>query len=91
MRAHEHVERERTLHQLRPTRAGRARVLGLGLRVNAGHGLDYENVGPVARLPHVEELNIGFAIVARSLFSGVDEAVGTMARLVHGAGKRGRS
>jgi len=55
-----------------------------GLRVNAGHGLDYENVGPVARLPHVEELNIGFAIVARSVFDGVAVAVGEMARLVRG-------
>ncbi|MDZ4774677.1 MAG: pyridoxine 5'-phosphate synthase [Planctomycetota bacterium] len=54
----------------------------LGLRVNAGHGLDYENVVPIAALPHVEELNIGFAIVARSVFTGVDEAVGTMARLI---------
>jgi pyridoxine 5-phosphate synthase len=54
----------------------------LGLRVNAGHGLDYENVEPIAALPWVEELNIGFAIVARSVFTGVDEAVRTMARLV---------
>jgi pyridoxine 5-phosphate synthase len=54
----------------------------LGLRVNAGHGLDYDNVGPIAALPWVEELNIGFAIVARSVFTGVDEAVRTMARLV---------
>jgi len=52
-----------------------------GLRVNAGHGLDYENVAPVAALPHVEELNIGFAIVARSLFVGVHEAVSRMAAL----------
>lgn len=58
----------------------------LGLRVNAGHGLDYDNVEPVAALPHVEELNIGFAIVARALFTGVEEAVGEMARLVRGAG-----
>jgi pyridoxine 5-phosphate synthase len=54
-----------------------------GLRVNMGHGLDYDNVTPVARLPHVEELNIGFAIVARSVFTGVDEAVSTMVRLCH--------
>ena len=54
-----------------------------GLRVNAGHGLDYENVRAVAALPGVEELNIGFAIVARSLFTGVDEAVRRMARLLH--------
>jgi hypothetical protein len=40
--------------------------------------------GPIAALPHVEELNIGFAIVARALFEGVDEAVGAMARLVRG-------
>ena len=53
-----------------------------GLRVNAGHGLDYDNVGPIALLPHVEELNIGFAIVAQSLFTGVDDAVRRMASLV---------
>jgi pyridoxine 5-phosphate synthase len=46
-----------------------------GLRVNAGHGLDYDNVAPVARLPHVEELNIGFAIVAEALFVGAHAAV----------------
>lgn len=50
----------------------------LGLRVNAGHGLDLDNVGPVAALPHVEELNIGHAIVARSLFVGVEAAVREM-------------
>ncbi|TAH36990.1 MAG: pyridoxine 5'-phosphate synthase [Planctomycetota bacterium] len=50
----------------------------LGLRVNAGHGLDYDNVGEVARLPHVEELNIGFAIVARSVLVGLDQAVREM-------------
>jgi len=49
-----------------------------GLRVNAGHGLDYLNVGAVAALPHVEELNIGFAIVARALEVGVHRAVGEM-------------
>lgn len=53
-----------------------------GLRVNAGHGLDYDNVRAVAALPHVEELNIGFAIVARSVFVGVDAAVREMAELV---------
>lgn len=49
-----------------------------GLRVNAGHGLDYDNVGPIALLEGVEELNIGFAIVAHSLFVGVDAAVTQM-------------
>lgn len=67
---------------------GALQAHALGLRVNAGHGLDYENVRPIAALPHVEELNIGFAIVARSVFTGVDEAVREMARLVHGAGRK---
>ena len=46
--------------------------------VNAGHGLTLENVGAVARLPHVQELNIGYAIVARALIVGVDAAVREM-------------
>lgn len=54
----------------------------IGLRVNAGHGLDYDNVEPIAALPHVEELNIGFAIVARAVFEGLEGAVSDMARLV---------
>ena len=70
-------ERARELERLQVA-AERAHTLGL--RLNAGHGLDYDNVGPIARLPHVEELNIGFAIVARSLFDGVREAVGAMER-----------
>jgi pyridoxine 5-phosphate synthase len=50
----------------------------LGLRVHAGHGLDYRNVWRVASLPEVEELNIGFAIVARSVFTGLASAVREM-------------
>lgn len=53
-----------------------------GLRVNAGHGLDYGNVGPVAALAGVEELNIGFAIVAHSLLVGVDAAISEMIQAV---------
>jgi pyridoxine 5-phosphate synthase len=47
----------------------------IGLRVHAGHGLDYHNVAPVAAIPEILELNIGHAIVARALFSGFAEAV----------------
>ncbi len=50
----------------------------LGLRVNAGHGLDYDNVLPVAQLPHVEELNIGYAVVCRAMYVGMDQAVREM-------------
>lgn len=56
----------------------------LGLRVNAGHGLDYDNVGPIAGLPHVKELNIGHAIVGRALFVGVDAAIKQMIARMRG-------
>ena len=54
----------------------------IGLQVNAGHGLHYHNVGTIAALTGVRELNIGHAIVARALFSGMGEAVREMKRLM---------
>jgi pyridoxine 5-phosphate synthase len=54
----------------------------LGLRVNAGHGLNYHNVQRVAALPHVKELNIGHAIVAHAIFVGWQQAVREMKTLV---------
>jgi len=54
----------------------------LGLTVNAGHGLTYHNVQPVAALPGIHELNIGHAIVAQALFVGWKEAVAEMKRLM---------
>jgi pyridoxine 5-phosphate synthase len=54
----------------------------LGLRVNAGHGLTYQNVEPVAAIEGMEELNIGHTIVARALAVGLQEAVRQMKALV---------
>ncbi len=54
----------------------------LGLNVNAGHGIHYHNVAPIAAIPQIEELNIGHAIIARSIYSGLPEAVATMKRLM---------
>jgi pyridoxine 5-phosphate synthase len=54
----------------------------LGLRVNAGHGLTYQNVEPVAAIEGMEELNIGHTIVARALAVGLEEAVRQMKALV---------
>ncbi|MGV8990755.1 MAG: pyridoxine 5'-phosphate synthase [Thiobacillus sp.] len=54
----------------------------LGLTVNAGHGLTYHNVQPIAALPGIHELNIGHAIVAQALFIGWKEAVAEMRRLM---------
>lgn len=56
-----------------------------GLQVNAGHGLNYQNVGAIAAIPVVRELNIGHAIVARAMLSGLAEAVREMKRLMREA------
>src|SRR6185295_18523124 len=54
----------------------------LGLAVHAGHGLTYDNVQPVARIPEIEELNIGHSIVSNAVFWGLEEAVHRMKKLV---------
>jgi pyridoxine 5-phosphate synthase len=56
--------------------------VSLGLRVNAGHGLHYGNVSPVGAMSGISELNIGHAIIARSVFSGLADAVREMRRLM---------
>jgi pyridoxine 5-phosphate synthase len=53
-----------------------------GIKVNAGHGLNYHNVKPIAALPEIIELNIGHAIVARALVDGFGSAVAEMKRLM---------
>lgn len=59
-----------------------------GLRVHAGHGLHYHNVGPVAAIAEIVELNIGHAIIARALFSGMSAAVEAMRRAMQDARAR---
>ena len=56
-----------------------------GLHVNAGHGLNYDNVRPVAAIPEIRELNIGHAIVARAVFVGMANAVRDMKSLIAAA------
>ena len=57
----------------------------LGLKVNAGHGLTYHNVQPIAALPEMHELNIVHAIIGRALFSGLADAVSEMKQLMREA------
>jgi pyridoxine 5-phosphate synthase len=54
----------------------------LGLRVAAGHGLDYWNVKPVAEIDEIGELNIGYAIVCRAVLTGMERAVREMKELI---------
>lgn len=56
-----------------------------GLQVNAGHGLNYQNVEQIAAIDAISELNIGHAIIAHALFVGMQEAVREMKRLMRGA------
>lgn len=57
---------------------GARQARDLGLRVNAGHGLNYANVRELFAVPHLEELNIGHAIISRALVTGLASAVGEM-------------
>jgi pyridoxine 5-phosphate synthase len=60
----------------------------LGLTVNAGHGLTYHNVEPIAAIPEIVELNIGHAIIARAVFDGLAKAVRDMKSLMRTARRR---
>lgn len=63
---------------------GTADAIALGLRVNAGHGLTYQNVYPVAQIPGMEELNIGHSIISRAVLVGMDRAVREMKQAMLG-------
>ena len=61
--------------------AATTHAVSIGLRVDAGHGLTYKNVSPIAAIPGIAELNIGHSIVARSIFVGMQQAVQEMKQL----------
>ncbi|MBS1139651.1 MAG: pyridoxine 5-phosphate synthase [Proteobacteria bacterium] len=69
-------------------KAGQA-IRHLGMRFNAGHALNYNNVQPVARLASIRELHIGHAIVSRAIFVGLREAVREMKALMREAAEHG--
>jgi pyridoxine 5-phosphate synthase len=62
--------------------AGANQAHALGLKVNAGHGLNYENLPALHRVPHLVELNIGHSIISRAVSVGLDQAVKEMLRLM---------
>jgi len=70
--------RTRELHRLIE---GAKQAHHLGLRINAGHGLNYTNVRELFAVPHLEELNIGHAIISRALLTGLPTAVAEMKSL----------
>lgn len=66
------------LAELKALRVGTSQAIALGLRVNAGHGLTYRNVYPVACIEGMEELNIGHTIISRAVLVGLERAVREM-------------
>ena len=76
--------RDATEHEQELVRIRTAAAYGqsLGLKVNAGHGLHFGNVGAIAAIPAITELNIGHALVAEAIFMGWENAIRTMRRLM---------
>jgi pyridoxine 5-phosphate synthase len=71
--------------ELEKVRAAACYAARKGLHVNAGHGLNYHNVRPVAAIPEIDELNIGHAIVAQAVMIGFAAAVREMKQLIDSA------
>lgn len=69
--------------ELKRIKTSAKEAANLGIHVKAGHGLDYQNVGPIASIKVIEELNIGHSIISRAVFSGLPEAIKTMKKLMN--------
>jgi len=80
----EACEANRGDRELANLKSGCERAVAAGLRVNAGHGLTYWNVYPIACLPGMEELNIGHSIISRSVLVGLDRAIREMKAAIKG-------
>jgi pyridoxine 5-phosphate synthase len=78
---------ESTAKELERIIQGVEQAASAGLIVNAGHGLHYHNVEPIAAIPEINELNIGHALIARAMFTGLSEAVREMKNIMRGARK----
>ena len=79
---------EAQAHELKRLMVASRRVVELGMKLHAGHGLNYLNVQPIAAIPEMRELNIGHSIVARALFVGLRDAVAEMKQLIVQASSR---
>jgi pyridoxine 5-phosphate synthase len=84
------AEGKPVLKELERIRKAGEAIRAAGMRFNAGHALNYANVGPVAALPGVRELHIGHSIVSRAIFVGMREAVREMKALMTGASQEAR-
>ena len=81
------MRRGELIEQLRLVRVAGEAISDAGMRFNAGHALNYHNVGPVAALKGIDELHIGHSIVCRSVFVGLRQAVAEMKALMTSANR----
>ena len=72
------ASRHKVESELKRIKDAAGAIRHLGMHVHAGHGLNYHNIGRVLDVPHLEEVNIGHAIIARAVFTGLDRAVRDM-------------
>ena len=80
--AYANAEGEAQQNELERLRNGAEFATALGLKVNAGHGIDYVNIEGILTIPHLHELNIGHSIVGRSIEVGIQQAVREMCELM---------
>jgi pyridoxine 5-phosphate synthase len=73
---------EEIARELKRIREAAAYARSLGLKVVAGHGLNYRNIAPFREIPDIEEVSIGHAIIARAVLTGLEEAVKEMLRII---------
>jgi pyridoxine 5-phosphate synthase len=78
-----HFGTKKEKRELKRLKEAGALAVKLGLTLNAGHGLDYKNVAPVARIKGMNELNIGFSIIEKALETGLQKAVREMKKLIN--------
>ncbi len=83
----EYFEQDRCdLWQKELNRISKAAEFGnsTGFKVHAGHGLDYRNIFPVLEIPQIEEFNIGYSIICKAVFTGLEAAVKEMVEIIKG-------
>ena len=73
------------LQELQRIQTAASHAHAIGLQVNAGHGLNMHNVEAICRIPEIVELNIGHSIISQALFSGLDQAVRDLKRVMRAA------
>ena len=75
-------EAENAARLLKQLKDGAHEAARRGLEVHAGHGIDFESVGPIAAIPELNELNIGHFLIGEAIFTGLDGVIGKMRRLM---------